>query len=463
MSAQVSKSPPSSLSFSTPCSRRLVEGWDVALDPKAAAAVLSETLGPAIAHGDTPPPPELVLATHELGMCLWRLWRFGDAGAEVDTPVADSPPTSSPTERLRSRALSLLLKAAHAGYAPAQAAAGQALLAQQEAGRGADSSQAAEGVRLLRAAADAADPDALCALGAALEEGVGVPAADAPEAAALYAQAHELGSVEAARRLASCRARGVGVPTDLVGAVTLYRIAAEGGDVDAQYEHAVRMLAAVADAAPGHLSQAVDWLKKAAAQGHAVASLRLSECLRNGTGGTAPDPEGAALALIAAAKAGLADAQNDYGMALLRGTGGVAKDPARALLWFENAKAQGHRGAAFNALRCRFAGGRGTAEGGAEPDVGGAAGFADDVSALQVAAEGGSTQAQYALAAAFRRGTAGSPGGGVDLEQVNEARVNLSNAHSYAASFPPVRRRRACGLSVRLSAVTTAPHLSSHK
>ena len=424
-------------SFSTPCSRRLAEGWDVSLDPKAAAAVLSETLGPDVAQGDVPLPLELVLATHELGMCLWRLWRFGDADAEVGTPLAASPPTSSSTVRLRSLALSLFLKAARAGYAPAQAAAGQALLAQQEAGRGADASQAAEGVRFLRAAADAADPDALCALGAALEDGVGVPAADAPGAAALYAQAHELGSVEAARRLASCRARGVGVPTDPAGAAELYRIAAEGGDADAQYEHAVRMLASAADAAPGHLSQAVDWLKKAAAQGHATASLRLSECLRNGTGGTAPDPEGAALALFAAAKAGLADAQNEYGMALLRGTGGVAKDPARALLWFENAKAQGHRGAAFNALRCRFAGGRGAAEGGAEPDVGGAAGFAEDVSALQVAAEGGSTQAQYALAAAFRRGTAGDPGGGVDLQQVCEACGTLRNALLCATSFPP--------------------------
>ena len=89
---------------------------------------------------------------------------------------------------------------------------------------------------------------------------------------------------------------------------------------------------------------AVDWLKKAAAQGYTEAMFELGNVFLVGNQATqlSPDPDReAAIWYNKAAEAGHASAQYHLGLLFLAGNG-VIKNDEYARLWFKRAANQGH-------------------------------------------------------------------------------------------------------------------------
>ncbi len=137
---------------------------------------------------------------------------------------------------------------------------------------------------------------------------------------------------------------GKGVPRDGVEALRWYRLAAEQGDAEGQYE----MAAMLASGQGGRKDdfEAVRWLRKAADQGYLRAQNRLGLAYENGTG----MPVNLVLAADwyrKAADRGLTPAQTNLGRLYLHGRG-VFKDSAKAAELLQRAAAQGEANAKFH-------------------------------------------------------------------------------------------------------------------
>ena len=93
--------------------------------------------------------------------------------------------------------------------------------------------------------------------------------------------------------------------------------------------------------------RALQWFRKAAAQGEAIAENNVGVMYQGGRGGL-PQDDGQAVAWYRkAADQGFAPAQNNLGNMFLNGTG-VSKDDRQAAGWFRKAAEQGHAPAQHN-------------------------------------------------------------------------------------------------------------------
>lgn len=149
------------------------------------------------------------------------------------------------------------------------------------------------------------------------------------------------GSVRAKFLLGVMSDNGLGpIALDPREAARWYRLAAEEGDMEAQYRLASAQMTGRGVARD--LAEAAFWLEQAAEQGFTPAFRGLAELHRSGrvVGG---NPEQTAKLLERAAKLGDAESQFAYG-SWLEG-GGTTSDPKAALQWYRRAAEQGHVGA----------------------------------------------------------------------------------------------------------------------
>jgi len=136
--------------------------------------------------------------------------------------------------------------------------------------------------------------------------------------------------------------------------------------------------------------EAVNWFRKAAEQGNAVAQHYLGVKYADGQGVAQNDAE-AVKWYRKAAEQGDAPAQNDLGFMYSNGRG-VAQDDAEAEKWFRKAAEQGFAGAQNN-LGSMYYKGQGLAQN-----------YAEAVKWYRKAAEQGDALAQYNLGDMYRRG-----------------------------------------------------------
>ncbi len=175
-------------------------------------------------------------------------------------------------------------------------------------------------------------PRALGSIGLLHERGAGVPQ-DYGEAARWYLLAAEHDDAPAHWFLGRLFARGLGVERDGVRSLRHFRRAADKGHRSAQYSLAVALLE---QDDPAVCDEAVDWLRQAAAAGHADARYLLGRMLARGER-VAADPVGASRLLRDAAEQGHDAARHELETLL--------RDPALqgARLWGQ-AITQGHLG-----------------------------------------------------------------------------------------------------------------------
>ncbi len=230
-------------------------------------------------------------------------------------------------------------RAAEAGLAEAQVRHADALRATP--GR----PSADEAVEWYRRAADQGHDDALCALGLAFRNGQGVQRDCAAAAAALRAAAGH-GHVPARWHLALLMAAGSeAVPRDLPAAMAACREAADTGFVPALATMGVLC------SAVGRPDEAVRWWRQAAEGGDVEAQFNLAQAFATGRG-TSADSRAAFEWFLGAAESGLVAAQARLGILYATGEG-VAADPIEAHKWFFVARLAGDAGAAQNLQRSR--------------------------------------------------------------------------------------------------------------
>lgn len=116
------------------------------------------------------------------------------------------------------------------------------------------------------------------------------------------------------------------------------RAAAASGSAEAEYELAERL---AVDGVDEHRIEAIVWLQRAAAQGHADAQTHLAWAYHSGVGVQANDAEAVKWERLAAEK-GQASAQFYLGSDYEYGLGGLPKDAAKAAQWYRRAAEQNH-------------------------------------------------------------------------------------------------------------------------
>ncbi|MEB5974300.1 tetratricopeptide repeat protein [Pantoea dispersa] len=121
-------------------------------------------------------------------------------------------------------------------------------------------------------------------------------------------------------------------------AAPLLRAAAQQGDAQAQYQLGLLL--------PAHSSEALQWLARAAEQGHNGAARQLAQ-LELHANPLLQHKQQAFNWLMMAAERGEPQAQNDVGAAWSRGDG-TQQDSVRAVMWYRKAAEQGHALAQFN-------------------------------------------------------------------------------------------------------------------
>jgi TPR repeat protein len=207
------------------------------------------------------------------------------------------------------RSLFFLSEAANANHSDAQAKLGEMYLR----GIAPADKDLTQAIRLLKLAASAQVPSAMFLLGECLELGVGIEA-NASEAAAWYGRAADKGHTESQYQYAICLEHGQGVPldynraieyysmaarvdhvmsqsrlakhlqtTDIAEAIKLYRIAAAGGDSNAQFDLAVLLLTGYGPDTKDEF-EAVVFFNSAVQQNHPRASYYLGCCRGIGLG-----------------------------------------------------------------------------------------------------------------------------------------------------------------------------------
>lgn len=220
-------------------------------------------------------------------------------------------------------------------------------------------------------------------------EGVRLESQDAARALELFVKAAGLGHAEAAEKAGMAYHHGLGAPRDDVAALRFFRQAAEAGRAAAQNNYAA-FLATGRGGVAVDVDRAVEWYRKAAAQGNSLAQSNL--CIRYGEGqGVEKDlDEALRLCRLAAAqdhpkafdrlgwmyqfglgvavdlaeafryyersaKLGDANGQNNLGYLYEQGWG-VNRDLQQALYWYRQAAAQRFATAEWNLGRMHMAG-----------------------------------------------------------------------------------------------------------
>lgn len=180
--------------------------------------------------------------------------------------------------------------------------------------------------------APSADADAW--LGAILiDRGAGA------EGVRLIRRAADAGSAEGEHRLALLYANGeAGVPRDEARAAQLFEKAAEKGNRRAQLN--IGTMYWRGQGVPRDLVQARAWLEKAAADGNVHAIYALGRAMSESAPPANADPTRAADLFRQAAERGHMFAALRYGMALSEGAG-IRKDQAAAQRWFVMAQQNG--------------------------------------------------------------------------------------------------------------------------
>ena len=172
---------------------------------------------------------------------------------------------------------------------------------------------------------------------------------DRAEAVRLFKAAAEKGNVDAMYWLGLCARWGVGgLPRDVNAAMDWLKKAAAQGDTPSMVE-----LADIAHSQnPKDGKQVFEWARKAVDAGDgAVAEMWLGRCYYFGLGTEAKQFHEAFKWFEKAAKAGEPHAQNCCGE-MLRDGEGVTKDLAAAAGWFRNAAMGRDKGGMFNWAQC---------------------------------------------------------------------------------------------------------------
>ena len=164
-----------------------------------------------------------------------------------------------------------------------------------------------------------------------------------------------------------------------------FRAAAENGDAEAQTKmgnyHFEKK----------EYTQALEWYRKAEAQGNAEAMIQIAECYENGYGVTKDEKKGVEYEKKAAAL-GNAKAQYWLGNTYYDGYGGEQQDYAKAVEWYRKAAEQGYADAQ-NLLGVRYALGEGVSKD-----------YAKAVEWYRKAAEQGHAWGQYNLGDCYYNG-----------------------------------------------------------
>ena len=182
-------------------------------------------------------------------------------------------------------------------------------------------------------------------------------AQDNKEAVKWYRLAAEQGNVAAQFDLGFMYANGRGVAQDDKEAVKWYRLAAEQGDADAQSN--LGNMYRSGEGVAQDDKEAVKWYRLAAEQGNAAAQCNLGFMYGNGRG-VAQDDKEAVKWYRLAAKQGRARAQCNLGIMYANGQG-VAQDDKEAVNWYRLAAEKGDADAQSN-LGNMYRNGRGVAQ-----------------------------------------------------------------------------------------------------
>ncbi len=189
-----------------------------------------------------------------------------------------------------------------------------------------------------KAAADAGHAEAQFDLGVLYAQGLGVRR-DLTEAAFWYRKSAEQGNAEAEFALGQMYSRGWGAPRDTVDAMRWLQMAnsvdSDGPPTDWANVEGYGM--------PQDDQQAAYWYKLAAEKGHPEAEFNLARLYAGGKG-VKKDEEQAARWVSASATQGYTPAMANLGTRFATGTG-VAQNPQRAYFWLTLAFLHGDKGA----------------------------------------------------------------------------------------------------------------------
>jgi hypothetical protein len=177
-----------------------------------------------------------------------------------------------------------------------------------------------------KAAADAGQAEAQFDLGVLYAKGLGVPR-DQNEAANWYRKSAEQGNAEAEFALGQMYSRGWGVPRDVADAIRWFEMA-NSLDSDGPPTDWMTLEGFGVAQDP---QQAAYWYRLAADKGHAEAQFNLGRLYAGGKG-VKRDEEQAARWVSASATQGYAPALADLGKRFAAGNG-VAQDDKRAYFW----------------------------------------------------------------------------------------------------------------------------------
>jgi TPR repeat protein len=167
---------------------------------------------------------------------------------------------------------------------------------------------------------------------------------DYVEAVKWYRLAAEQGNVHAQYNLGWMYSTGEGIPKNEAEAAKWYRLAAEQGLADAQNTLGLDYL--YGEGVPKNNAEAARWFRLAAEQGNSYAQYNLGSLYMLGDG-VPKNPAEAVRWFRLAAEQGYASAQYNLGWIYARGDG-VPQNYAEAVKWYRLAAEQGHAFAQYN-------------------------------------------------------------------------------------------------------------------
>ena len=155
-----------------------------------------------------------------------------------------------------------------------------------------------------------------------------------------YRQSAADGSLDAQLALAELHQLGSsGYPRDAVKAAELYLLASEQGSAAAQSKLGRMLL--VGEGVPREAERGIEWVTKAAAQGHPPAEYTMGIACQQGH--AAGGLEAAASWFQRAAEAGISAAQYELGVAYINGDGVASGMEALGAGWLRMAATAGHK------------------------------------------------------------------------------------------------------------------------
>jgi TPR repeat protein len=147
------------------------------------------------------------------------------------------------------------------------------------------------------------------------------------------------GDAAAQTLAAEIYARGLGTAQNLPEAERLYKLAAEKGIPEAQFQAALFLIEG--KTGPKNREKAKAFLEKAVAANHVLAAFNLAQLILS-EATTDAQKKPAFDLFLRAAQSGLADAQYAVSQFLANGTGGVPFDEPQARIWLEKAARQNY-------------------------------------------------------------------------------------------------------------------------